>query len=219
MVPKYRFRVSEIQPVTKIEPYGKYAITFWYEGENPLEHPTQPVSGYEDVHITEIERPAYRNPELAQILREEGEEAAVWELNRRIARYLVDILHERSDTLPGAFLALYAEKMELLYTWFWKKAEKSNRTVPAFLKQFRQEQKSASVRTWHNVKQAAEYLGCSESLIRKAIREGKLKASRHDPDSEKSTYSLHRKNLDGYMLFHRQKFTRPQMAEMDWLNS
>jgi hypothetical protein len=51
------------------------------------------------------------------------------------------------------------------------------------------------------------------SLIRKAIRGGKLKANRYVPESEKSSKSINRKNLDGYILFNWKKRIRPLMKK------
>ena len=217
--PSYKFFLSELKPVSQVQLINPGHAAFWYDGENQLDVPTQSVSGYEDIHLFEIERPYVTDHSFHEILNREGSKGAVRELNRRIARYLIKEYRKQHEALPQSRSALYLEKTEMFYTWFWKQEKNANKPIPAFLKEFRKERNNQNnPRIWHNVREAATYLGCSDSLIRKAIREGKLKANRHDPDSEKSTYSIHRKNLDAYMLFHRSKLTRPQMEELDWLN-
>ncbi len=204
--------------MTQVEAIAAGRYSFWYEGENLLDTPTQDVIGYEDVHLFEVERPCIEDHAFNEIYTHEGPESALRELNRRIAYYLVKEFQRQKESLPQSYISLYLEKIELFYTWFWRNNKGGGKSIPAFLKEFNKTKDHSDKRRWFNVRQAGDYLGCSSSLIRKAIREGKLKAKRHDPDSEKSTYSIHRKNLDGYMMFQKAKLTRPQMEELDWLN-
>jgi hypothetical protein len=50
-------------------------------------------------------------------------------------------------------------------------------------------------------------------LIRKAIREEKLKSNQYVPESEKSSKSKDCKNLDGYMLFNGKNRIRPLLKK------
>jgi hypothetical protein len=135
--PSYKFIASELKPVCQVQLINPGHAAFWYEGENQLDVPTQTVSGYEDIHLFDIERPYVTDHSFHEILNREGSRAAVRELNRRIALYLIKEYRRQQEVLPQSQSALYLERIELFYTWFWK--QRTNKPIPAYLKEFRKE--------------------------------------------------------------------------------
>jgi excisionase family DNA binding protein len=215
----YKFNIEDFAPVTHVAYEKPHGIMFWFDGEATVDTPFKWGLDKFGEEAEQRVRPHVSDFTILDTFRQKGSTACIRELNTRISRYLINELNRQQDTLPNRVLTLYIDTIETFYEWFWVREQEGKKSVPPFLKKFHVDKPGQNNRVWHNVDQAAQYLGCSTSLIRKAIREGNLKASRHDPSSEKSSYSIHRKNLDGYMLFHRKKLTRPQMEELDWLNS
>jgi len=67
---------------------------------------------------------------------------------------------------------------------------------------------------WHTLKEAAEYMRCGPSKVRKLIEDGRLKSHRLDPRVDKSTILIHRKDMDSLLLFERCRKILPHERKL-----
>ena len=66
-------------------------------------------------------------------------------------------------------------------------------------------------RHWFTVAMASEYSGISERSIRRAVKQGKLKASRAGPGGR---YIVHRRHLDSYLLFGKCRLNEAEKHQL-----
>jgi hypothetical protein len=69
---------------------------------------------------------------------------------------------------------------------------------------------------WFTISSAAEYAHCSEWLVRNAIKQKKLRGSRLG-NSPKSSWLIHHKYLDAWILGYGTRLTRAQHQEIKQL--
>jgi excisionase family DNA binding protein len=67
---------------------------------------------------------------------------------------------------------------------------------------------------WYKLQEAAEYLRCGVTTIRRLIDEGLLKSHRLDQRAEKSTILIHRKDMDALILFGKSRGLQPREQKL-----
>ena len=201
----YTFTLSEYQPVVKVQLEENNTVSFWYDGEDLDLPPMKIVDGETlDVPWTEEVRPGLKGS-AANILRDQGEEACINHINRRIANYILDQYETVRDNCPVRLEKQYLAKIDEFYLWFWYHRHRSNEKIFArFLRHIQSiRQKSNPPPTWYTLKEASNYMRTGVTKLRELIDAGRLKPYRLDDAKSKSTILLHRKDLDAVILFDR----------------
>jgi hypothetical protein len=201
----YKFSDSEYHPVVKVNLEDNNTVSFWYQGEDLNMPPMQTVEsrGPWEAEGEEI-RPGLKGT-AANILRDQGEEACVNHINRRIANFILDQYEGVRDNCPVKIEQQYLAKIDEFYIWFWYQRHESNEKIFArFLRHIHGiRQKTNAPPTWYTLKEAGIYTRAGVTKIRELIKEGDLKSYRLDDAKSKSTILIHRKDLDSVILFNR----------------
>ena len=71
-------------------------------------------------------------------------------------------------------------------------------------------------RKWFTVAQASEYSTLSARTLRRAIKQGRLKASRNGSHGK---WLIHRRNLDAFLLHGKCRLSPTEQAEYERLTS
>jgi hypothetical protein len=203
----YKFTLQEFHPVAKVELLSNNKIEFWYEGEETRMPPSQtipnegPWGPQEDIY-----RPVLGGP-AAKVMKDQGEDACIRHLNRRIANYILDHYEEVRDSCPVKLEKLYLDKIDEFYLWFWQRRDNTDRKLFGrfllHIQSIRQKQNLSP--TWYTLKEAAIYTRAGVTKLRELKDNGKLKPYTLDDAKSKSTILFHRKDLDSVILFDRSK--------------
>ncbi|MCF7823495.1 MAG: hypothetical protein K9N35_04925 [Candidatus Marinimicrobia bacterium] len=203
---KYQYRLKELKPVFWAQLIGGEGVQYWFEGEDPDEIPTQTLTPDERRYIHEGPlRPLLKDKRTVDIMKDYGTEYCVHDINKRIAKSLLDEFEQIAETCPEKLLRQYLAAIDRFYQWFWENREKGDEKLfTRFLRHLQhQRQISQQPATWYTLREAAAYSRTGVTKLRELIDVGKLRSYRLDDAKSKSTILLHRKDLDAVILFDR----------------
>ncbi|MBC8377466.1 MAG: hypothetical protein H8E26_15620 [FCB group bacterium] len=201
----YKFTLSEYHPVVKVQLEENNTVSFWYNGGDLDLPPMKTIDGnVSDLPWQDEVRPGLTGAAV-NILRDQGEEACINHINRRIANYILDQYEAMRDNCPLNMEKQYLTKIDEFYLWFWHRRHSSNDKIFArFLRHIHSiRQKTNPPPTWYTLKEAGNYTRAGVTKLREMIDAGKLRSYRLDDAKSKSTIILHRKDLDAIILFDR----------------